>query len=234
VAPAATILISIRRAAIRFLAITVIIVMLAGACGTGDKPSRAGPTSTARAVAFQTPSSRGSTRDDWIEVRGKASRLSLPDSWEGGDVEEDLPVILEHLDSLGEEYAGFSEIVAANPEAYDLIAVDSHARGFATNVIVARERVLSTIDLNDYAAALAQQLPPTFSIVQQENRFLAGFQVIVVTTTTAIADLDVKQRIYVRKEGQVIWAVTYTSTSTDFDLLSPVFEESYATFEVVD
>jgi len=168
----------------------------------------------------------------WVRIDGVRTEIWLPSGFEGGDVEEDLPLIVENLRHLGNDFSPFVEAIEANPDSIDLIAYDTQslAGGVFTNVVIAGERVPSAIDAGDYLEILTSRLPDTFVVLDQRE----------LDDDTVFADLRLdlsgavvmRQRIYLTKREGMIWSVGFTSSEVEFDDRRGAFEVAFSRFRL--
>jgi serine/threonine-protein kinase len=158
----------------------------------------------------------------------------LPESYEGGDPSQDLDVIVEKLRTLGPEFAQMAKMIEQNPSAFVFWAFDSDVgdSGFLINVNVSTERVPSAITLEAYLDALVGQLPSQFRVVERGTVSLDHYQAERVLIEASIMGVEIKQVIYVIKEGNAIWAVTFSTSADEFDRRLPTFEQSMRTFKL--
>lgn len=95
---------------------------------------------------------------------------------------------------------------------------------------VTKERVLSAMTIDTYLDAAVSQLPNQWHVVEQEivslNRYEAGRLVIEVT----YAGVSAKQLIYIIKDNNTIWSITFSTSADEYDLRLPAFEQSIRTF----
>ncbi|MEO0947596.1 MAG: hypothetical protein AAFY11_05525 [Cyanobacteria bacterium J06641_5] len=171
----------------------------------------------------------------WKRFIGGDIELWLPESFEGGDLVNDIDVAISRLKSLGPQFAQLARLVEANRDAYSLIAIDSEIgpSGNLTNVLVGSERVISTLTLENYLDAIESSFPPPLQVVERDvvslQRYRAGR---LVVETPLNPSVTVKQTIYGIKVGNTIWTIAYSTGIDEFEQRLPIFEKSIETFAV--
>jgi hypothetical protein len=170
----------------------------------------------------------------WQLFEGEEVELWLPDSFEGGNLEEDLPVVVDALRSLGPNFIEIAATIENNPEAFAIWAFDSQmgSPGFLTNVNITREQVLSVVSLDDYMDAVSRQLGAGFEILSQEKTMLNGSEAGVFEITLQLPEVKAHELVYIIKEGNTMYALTYATHEDEWARRRPVFEQSAQTFRV--
>lgn len=170
----------------------------------------------------------------WQLFEGDEVELWLPDSFEGGNLEEDLPVVVDALRNLGPDFIEIAATIENNPEAFAIWAFDSQmgSPGFLTNVNVTREQVLSVVSLDDYLDAVSRQLGPGFEILSQEKVQLNGTEAGLLEIALQLPEVNARELVYIMKEGNTIYALTYATHEEEWEERRPVFEQSAQTFRV--
>jgi hypothetical protein len=163
----------------------------------------------------------------WEKFEGGGIELWMPANFEGGDLANDLDLILERLRSLGTQYEQMATMIEQNSEAFVLLLYDTNigSSGFLTNVNVVKEKVLSGMKLDSYLDSSAEQLTPLgFNILEREivqlNSYEAGRLVIEATS------LKAKEVMYVIKAKNTMWVITYTTGISEFGSRLSTFEKS--------
>lgn len=174
---------------------------------------------------------------DWAEFSAEGLNIWLPNTYVGGDLERDVPVIVEVLRAAGPDYAAFADTLEQNPSTYRFLAIDpdSVTSTFLTNVIIGREPVLSMITTELYLEALTNALPKDYEVLEQGQITHPIFEDAgrAIVTMTLPGSLPAKQVIYaIHDGGNAVWAVVYSTDESAFDELLPMFERSVASFSL--
>jgi hypothetical protein len=170
----------------------------------------------------------------WNKFEGKGIELWLPNSFQGGDLENDLEVIVSRLETLGPEYEQIIRTIEANPSVFVLWAFDTFIgdSGFLTNVNVTHEDVVSAVTLDTYIDAVRQQLPSSFSITDQKNILLGDQEAIQLDISVNESGMNAKEAMFVTKDGNTIWVITYSTGANEFDNRLPIFEQSAQSIQI--
>lgn len=175
---------------------------------------------------------------DWQRFSAGEAEIWLPASFVGGDLQQDLDLIIERVRALGPEFAAMVETIEQNPSAFLLFAVDTEGvdAGVVTNVNLLTERVLSFVDTELYLESVAGQLPEQFELRDQEPITLSEFE----DGRRALISVEfpgappMMQAMYVIKDDtNTIWVVTFTAHASELDIWLPIFDRSVESFSLV-
>jgi hypothetical protein len=205
------------------LCLLLLCVPLLG-CGGEDRVLELGPT----------PQPMATPIPGWEKFEGGGVELWLPESFDGGNLEEDLDVVVENLRRLGPDYEQLAQIIEQNPSMYVIWVFDSEvgSPGFLTSVAITTEKVMSAITLDTYLDAAASQFPAEFQIQERDIVTLGEYQAGRLVIDFTIQGVDGSELLYVVKDGTTIWAITYGTGAQEFDERLPVFEQSALTFAI--
>jgi len=170
----------------------------------------------------------------WEKFSGKGIEIWLPESFQGGNTETDLPIIIEEMKQLGPEFEQIAQSMEQNASAFALFAFDEQVgdTDFLTNVNVVSEGVQAALTVDDYLNLVAQQLPEQIQVIEQE--VVAPEGVDVGRFVLEFASLGTKQLMYVVKEDTTIWTITFSTGINEFEERLPTFEKSAKTFAKVN
>ena len=170
----------------------------------------------------------------WEKFEGRGMELWLPESYEGGNLEEDLEVIVSNLRLLGPEFEQMAQIIEQNPSLYAMWAFDSEvgSSGFLVNVNVITERVLSAITVDTYLDAALKQLPPQLRVLERDVLSLGDYPAGRIVVEFDMGAAVAKEVQYAIKDGGTMWIITYAAPEDEFEEYLPVFEQSVLTFRV--
>ncbi|HET7087479.1 MAG TPA: hypothetical protein VFL17_02400 [Anaerolineae bacterium] len=215
-----------------FCALSIFLLLLSIGTGCGSQGvSRfiitPQPTATSQPTATLIPG--------WEKFEGGGAELWLPESYEGGDLSSDLDFIVENLRNLGgPEFEQIAQLIEENPSAFVLYVFDSKIgdSGFLTGVNVTKERVLSSVTLDTYIDMAVKQFPSEFHFVERAVVSLDRYEARRLVVELTLAGTRVKEVLYVVKEDNTIWSVTFATGADEFDQRLPTFEQSVRTFAV--
>jgi hypothetical protein len=172
----------------------------------------------------------------WEKFEAKEVELWLPESYDGGNVKEDLETVVEKIRLLGPEYENMASVIEQNPDMFAIWAFDSNigTSGSLTSAAITFEKVMSVITIDTYLDAASSQLPASFVVTDRQivklNDYDAGRLVIDFT----ISGTNGKELMYAVKNGNMFWVITYGTSADEFDQRLTEFEKSALTFKVND
>jgi hypothetical protein len=169
----------------------------------------------------------------WEKFEGGGVELWLPANFDGGDLTNDLDVIIQHLRSLGPAWDKTADTIEQNPTAFVLWAFDTEIGSniFLTNVNVTKDQVLSTITMDMYMEAVAKQVSPLgLTVIDQKKVRLENYDAGLIMVQSD--ELKAKEILYIIKDKNTIWAITYATGMDEFEARLPTFEKSANTFKI--
>lgn len=168
----------------------------------------------------------------WVEFTAPGVSLWLPDTYQGGDLENDLDLITEQLKTRGAEYEAVAKMIEQNRSAFVIWAFDTvtGASGALTNVNLVKERVLSAVNPDSYVDAVESQLPSDFSITERQKVKLDNYEALRLIIE--MGEPDIKEAMYIIKSGNTMWVVTYATGADEFPSRLPTFEQSVNTLRI--
>lgn len=190
------------------------------------------PTATAQPTAMPQPTA--TPIPGWKKFEGGGVALWLPQSYEGGNLNKDIDLIVEGLRTLGPDFEQMAQMIEQNPTMYVIWAFDSEVgeSGFLTNVAVTTERVLSAITLDTYLDAAVQHFPAQFQVVEREIVSLQDRQAGRLAIEFNVSGVVGREVLYVIKDDGTMWVITYATGAEEFAQRLPIFEQSALTFTI--
>jgi len=184
----------------------------------------------------------GSLPDGWEEHEGAGFSLALPEEWEGGDPERQLPRLVEDLREEYPERADIWEMLESSAEDVDFMAFDLDdvraGEDFVTNVNVVTTGVPAGADLREVVEAQIPLLEDQLGAedVQVEERRVGTLDAVVLSYRARILGLDLAQRMYTFADAETgdVFILTF---STDWERRGekePTFEAIAATFRIAE
>lgn len=170
----------------------------------------------------------------WERFEAGGVELWLPESYEGGNLGADLDLIVDNLRSLGPDFEQIALIIEQNPSMYVIWAFDSEvgASGALTNMAITTERVLTAMTLDTYLDSALGQLPAQFQVVERGVVSLGEYQAGRLVLEFTISGVAGKELMYVVKDDNTIWVITFGTGAEEFEQRLPVFEQSVQTFRI--
>jgi hypothetical protein len=203
---------------LRLIIFLVLLASLLLGCSSGSRTAAALPTPT--------------PIPGWKEFTAPGVSLWLPDSFEGGDLANDLDVITTQLKTRGTEYEAVVKMIEQNQSAFTIWAFDTitSPTGALTNVNVVKEKVLSAVTLENYADAVTNQLPSDFTITERKEVKLDNHDALRLTLE--MSEPSIKEIMYLVKVGNTMWVTTYATGADEFIQRLPIFEQSINTLQL--
>jgi hypothetical protein len=165
-------------------------------------------------------------------IEGDEVSISLPESFEGGNLSEDLEVISEKMRALGPQFEQMAQVVEQNPSMFQLWAFDQEIGpdGGLTNVNITTEKILSALTLEAYADATLAQFPETFTAREQGIVPLGDYMAARLILDAEA--LGVTTLVYLVEDDNTMWNISFSTGAGEFDERLPIFEQSALTFTV--
>jgi hypothetical protein len=217
-----------KRNRIRLICVLSLSIMLA--CGQFEALLQ--PTVTPQFTA--TPQPTNTPIPGWEKFEGRGVELWLPESFEGGNLDEDLDLIVERLKGLGPEFEQLSQTLDQNRSVFALWAFDSKVgeQGSLTSANITTEQVLSVITIDIYLDAVEKQFPPGFAVRERDIVQLGDREAGRLIADFTVSGVSGNQLLYVVKDGNNIWVISYGTSVDEFEERLPVFEQSAQTFSI--
>lgn len=174
--------------------------------------------------------------EGWEKFEARGVELWLPESFEGGNLEKDLDTIAEKLISIDPGFQQLADTIKQNPDLFVIWAFDTviGESGGLTSATITTEKVLSVVTLDTYMDAAIKQLPTQFEVVDRDivslDKYQAGRLLVDFTVPGAL----VKEAMFIIKDENVIWTITYGTAADEFEERLPIFERSANTFTIQD
>jgi hypothetical protein len=203
---------------VMIFSLLILSCQLAGKAATSVPPTQIPPT----------------TIPGWEKFTSEGIEIWLPESFEGGDLSTDLDLIIQRLRSLGSKYEKIADMIEKNPSLYALWIFDTQigANNFLTNVAVTKEQVLSTITLDMYLDLSIKNISSLgFITIEQEKVKLEGYEAGRVVLQAD--EFKAKELLYIIKNKNTMWVITYATGIDEFDTRLPTFEQSAKTINIL-
>lgn len=192
------------------------------------------PEPTATATPSHTPQAEISAPDGFLLLEGRSSRVYVPETFVGGNPEEDLDLIIEKVAQLGPEYENATRNIENNRQNIDLFALDTRVgqKGTLSNLVIAKEEVFSVVTTEMYVEAIISQFSSDsrFNLVSQDDFEMILYPAQRVIFTQEILDQELFQAFYITKIGRNVWVLTYTTGIAESEAYLEEFDASARTF----
>jgi hypothetical protein len=224
-----------------FVICLLLVSVMLSACGPSKPAVDVAATQTAQAPIIKptdtpVPTATPNALAGWNKFEGSGIEMWLPESFEGGNLENDLGVIVDKLKALGPEFESVAATIEANPAAFVLWAFDSElgSAGYLTNVNIIQEQVVSAVTLDMYLQALQQQLPSYLIISEQGKGQLDLYDSIRLVIDTEISGVKGKELMYIVKDSNTVYVITFATSLDEFEARLPAFEQAVQTFKTIE
>jgi len=233
-----------------FINLQLLICIILSACGTSQVSMSSAETQaaakifatltaqapTATRVTTNTPMPKSTPTPitGWNKFESSGIEIWLPESYEGGDLENDTEVIINRMKALGPEFEQMANNIEKNPSMVKLIAVDTNIgdTGFVTNINIGREQILSTMTFDMYMETMKKQLPSFWTIIDEKKVQLDQHEALRLVSRLDISGEVMKQLQYLVKNNNTLWIITSTTTLEEFDERLPIFEQVVGTVKI--
>ncbi len=189
----------------------------------------------------------GSSGDDslpegWERLDGDGFSLALPDAWEGGDPQRQIPDIVEDLRAQYPERSDIWDQLESSAEdvafmAFDLDDVRA-GEEFVTNVNVVRTAMPAGADLREVVEAQVPLLEDQLGAedVMLEEKRVGELDAVVLSYRARLLGLDLAQWMYTfaNPETGDVFIVTFSTDWERREDKARTFEEIAATFRIGD
>ncbi len=222
------------------IVIFVLLTMTMTACGAGPAVQAPTPTSppppTPTSPPPPTPTSAPAAIPGFTKYAASGIEIWFPESWQGGDLENDLDVVVSNLKSMGSEYDQIAQMIEANPTAFVLWVFDPNVgdTGYLTSANLVKEQVLSAITLDTYIEAVKAQLPSSMVIDDQKIVKVGQYDAARLEIALDISGVKARELMYIYLYNNTVWALTFATSEGEFSTRLPVFEQSASTFSVTE
>ncbi len=227
--------------AVKLIFLLLITLSVAGCGGIGASAVQAPtPTSppppTPTSPPPPTPTSAPTTIPGFTKYAASGIEMWFPESWQGGDLENDLDIVVGNLKSLGSEYDQIAQMIEANPTAFVLWVFDPNVgdTGYLTSANLVKEQVLSVITLGTYIDALKAQLPSSMVIDNQKIVKVGQYDAARLEIALDISGIQARELMYIYLYDNTVWALTFATSEGEFSTRLPVFEQVASTFSVAE
>ncbi|HSV86415.1 MAG TPA: hypothetical protein VLH85_07560 [Levilinea sp.] len=170
----------------------------------------------------------------WSLIHGDGVSLWLPDSWRGGNLQQDLDQFLADVAGEAAVIQQYAAVLEQNREVINLWAFDSGTTGHfhLTNVNIGREEVGDQVTVDIYIDAINRNLPENFTITGRDVQMIHGIPGGSIDVDVLLNGLLIRQIMYILKVDNVMWLVTFAATYDTFDAYLAIIEQSMQTLEI--
>lgn len=159
-------------------------------------------------------------------------QMTLPGSYEMGDVENDLAILVEGLQTMSDENSNdLQELYDNNKEDVLFWAYDTNSPGsHMTSVLVLKNEEFAGMSLTLIAAASNMLLGGEVDSMNQSRMTLGDKDVLRFQTTSENAGVSTAQAIYIFNEGGKLWLVGFFTNLDQLEERLPSFDTAVESF----
>jgi ABC-type sugar transport system substrate-binding protein len=181
-----------------------------------------------------TPEPTAVSMAGWQKFTGRGTEIWLPENYTGGDLSKNLDTIVSGLRNLGPDFESIANMIEQNPDIFVIWVFDSKvdANTLPTSVNIARQKVQSAVTVDAYLEALDQQLPDAFIVTDKKKVQLGSHDAGRALVEMELNGKNGIELVYVVRDLDMLWTVTYATDRSEFEQRLPIFEQSAATFQV--
>ena len=197
-------------------------------------------TPTPEPTATPTPTPIPTAASELFE--GEGFELLLPSSYSGGSSLAEVNEIIEYLRSTGSEQ--LAAALEQNRSLFKFVALDSVIDNeglFPTyvNVVSFQNPVLKFLDAEAIVQLTVTQLAgylQEFELVSQGDFIAGDLEGYKLTSAFSFANIttDFAAAQYIFVEDDILWVLTFGTVDTEFSQRAPQFDESAASFRLVE
>jgi hypothetical protein len=178
----------------------------------------------------------GGPTSGWKRFKTPELSLDLPTSYSGGETSgAGLDEVVTTLKDMGgEDNSSLADAIQEGRTQFTFWAFDLDSLGvsrFPTGVSISNEKTIldSDVGLADLARLMTQGLPPQFDVKASEPVQIGNLEGHRLEITTRSLDIDVEQAMYLVRNGDTVWKITFATPSSQFDAQLSTFEQSMQT-----
>jgi hypothetical protein len=168
----------------------------------------------------------------FAKVTGKGMEIYLPDTFVGGNLDNDLDVIIATLKKMGGDVSSYADQIEKNRDSFALWAFDTKRSdpNYLTNVNVISQSVPSTLDLQTIVDQVKSVLPQGAKITAEKTVTLNGYEMERMTVDMQVATAHANEVVYLVKDDGKMWMVTFSTSPSEFTKREAVFDQCMSTF----
>ena len=170
---------------------------------------------------------------DLYEANGV--ELTLPASFQLGDVERNLEALFDSLPPEAQPYEQMMrDFYSDNQDDIVLWAYDAeNANQEYTNLLIIRNEAFAALPLSMITIITDTFVDEALEGLLQETVTLGGRETLRLLTTAQVNDDANAQVIYFFKEADVLWMMGFFTNKADIDSQLMVFDAAVASFTVL-
>jgi hypothetical protein len=162
-------------------------------------------------------------------------QITLPPSYELGDVDKDLAILVEGLQALSEEEGqDIQALYDQNKEDLILWGYDTESpQEHMTSLLILKNEEFAGMSLTIISAFANALLGDEVDSINQERLELGGREVLRFLTTAENAGIETAQAIYLFNEAGKLWVVGFFTNQAQIDQRLPGFDAAVASIDIL-
>lgn len=209
---------------------------------TATLPSPVTPEATETAQLIPTPKPTLTPNEEevipgWKKFGTDEFLVWLPEEFAGGDLEKDLPIIIDLLRQLGPSFEPIVQQIESYPDIFLLWAFDTEnigEQGQLSNILVGKETILTMLSIEKYLELTIKGLPAELELTKTEiapNK--AGYPTRRLELEATFNGVEAISVVYIVQQGNNFWTVNYSTGIEEYEDRLSEFEQSFGTFEIL-
>lgn len=178
---------------------------------TATLPSPVTPEATETAQLISTPKPTVTPNDidvgtpGWKKFGTDEFSVWLPEEFAGGDLEKDLPIIIDLLRQLGPSFEPIVQQIESYPDNFLLWAFDTEnigEQGQLSNILVGKETILTMLSIEKYLELTIKGLPEEYELVEKEIApYAEGYPARRLVLQAAFNGVEAISVVYIVQQG---------------------------------
>ena len=163
-------------------------------------------------------------------------QITLPASFEMGDIQGQLANLLDRIQSLPEFGSGsIEEFYANNSDDILLWAFDTgSAEDYRTDMLVLKNEEFAGLSLGIVSTLERTLLGNTIEVIEQERITLGDRDTLRFLVSAEDVGVDQAQVIYLLRDSGKLWILGFLTSQVPIEQHLPTFDAAVASFTVVD
>ena len=163
-------------------------------------------------------------------------QITLPASYEMGDIEGQLADLLDRIQSLPEFGSGsIEEFYANNSDDILLWAFDTgSAEDYRTDMLVLKNEEFAGLSLGIVSTLARTLLGNAIQVIEQERITLGDRDTLRFLVSAEDVGVDQAQVIYLLRDSGKLWILGFLTSQVPIEQHLPTFDAAVASFTVLD
>ncbi|MDY6866672.1 MAG: hypothetical protein SVT56_02030 [Chloroflexota bacterium] len=173
--------------------------------------------------------------DGTVVYRDNGVEITLPASYELGDAEKELEILVEALRMMSEEDSeDIQKLYAKNKNDVILWAYDTDSPAtHQTSLLVMKNEEFAGMSLGIISTFANVLLGSEVDTIGQERLNLGGREVLRFLTTAENVGVETSQAVYLFNDSDKLWLIGFFTNTEQFEDRLSTFDSAAASFKVL-